>query len=147
MVKWQHQLRDDCSVHQWGKTDAGYYPQIVGDDGALTKRDKTRRKRRMTVRTRLEREEGEKTCSDVEGFEKEILGHREQQSRIAENVVAKYQQLSELDANYRVLHRTQPHVVEELAQEQRAHDETKEESNGLKLIMGQLGGQFWRRGC
>ena len=101
----------------------------------------------MTVRTRLEREEGEKTSSDMERLEKEILGLREQQSRIAENVVAKDQQLGKLDADYRALRRTEGHVTEELAREQRAYDERKEERNGLKLMMRQFGGQLWRRGC
>ena len=147
MVKWQHCFRDNCSVHRWEKVDAGYYPRIVGEDGALSARDKTHRKRRATVRTRLEREEGEKTPSDVERLEKEILGLREQLSRIAENVVAKDQQLGKLDADYRTLRRTERHVAEELAREQRAHHETKEERNELKLMMRQIGGQLWRRGC
>ena len=147
MVKWQHCFRDNCSAHRWEKVDAGYYPRIVGEDGALSARDKTHRKRRATVRTRLEREEGEKTPSDVERLEKEILDLREQLSRIAENVVAKDQQIGKLDADYRALRRTEHHVAEELAREQRAHDETKEERNGLKLMMRQIGGQLWRRGC
>ena len=147
MVKWQHCSRDNCSVHRWEKVDAGYYPRIVGDNGALSKRDETHRKRRATVRTRLEREEGEKTSSDVERLEKEILGLREQLSRIAENVVAKDQQLGKLDADYRALRRTERHVAEELAREQKAHDETKKERNGLKLMMRQIGGQLWRHGC
>ena len=118
----------------------------MGDDGVLSKRDQTHLKRPMTVRTQLEREEGEKS-SDVERLEKQILGLREHQSRITENVVAKDQQLGKLDADYRALHRTECHVVEGLAREQRAHDERKEERNGLKLMMRQLGGQLWRRGC
>ena len=89
LIKWQHYFRDNCSVHRWEKVDAGYYPQSVGDDGAQTKWDETPRKRLATVRTRIEREEGEKTSSDVERLEKQILGLREQLSRIAENVVAK----------------------------------------------------------
>ena len=135
LVKWQHYFRDNCSVHGWEKVDAGYYPRIVGDNGALSKRDQTHRKRRMTVRARLEREGGEKTSSDVELLEKEILGLREQLSRIAENVVAKDQQLGKLDADYRALCRTERHVAEELARERRAQDEMKEERNGLKLMM------------
>ena len=95
----------------------------------------------------MEREEGEKTSSDVERLEKEILDLREQLSWIAENVVAKDQQIGKLDADYRALRRTERHVTEELAREQRAHDETKEERNGLKLMMRQIGGQLWRRGC
>ena len=101
----------------------------------------------MTVRTQLEREGGEKTPSDVERLEKEILGLQEQLSRIAENVVAKDQQLGKLDADYRALRRTERHVAEELAREQRAHDDTKKERNGLKLTMRQLGAQLWRQGC
>ena len=92
----------------------------------------------------MEREEGKKTSCDVEHLEKEILGLREQLSWIAENVVTKDQQLSKLDANYQALHQTQRHVAEELAREQRAYDETKEECNGLKLMMRQIGGQWWR---
>ena len=95
----------------------------------------------------MEREQGEKTPSDVERLEKEILGLREQLSRIAENMVAKDQQLGKLDADYRALHRTKRYIAEELARKQRAHDETKEERNGLKLMMWQKGGQLWRRGC
>ena len=102
-------------MDRWEKVDAGYYPRIMGDDGALSKRDQTHRTRRMTVKTRLERVEGEKTSSDVEHLEKEILGLREQLSRIAENVVAKDQQLGKLDADYRALRRTERHVAEELA--------------------------------
>ena len=60
MVKWQHCFRDNCSVHRWEKVDAGYYPWIVGDARALSKRDETHRKRQITVRTRMEREGGKK---------------------------------------------------------------------------------------
>ena len=90
---------------------------------------------------------GRKNILDVERLEKEILGLREQLSRIAENVVAKDQQLGKLDADYRTLRRTERHVAKELARERQAHDETKEERNGLKLMMRQVGGQLWRRGC
>ena len=95
--------------------DTRYYTRIVGDDGALSKRDLTHRKRHMTVRTRLEREEGEKRSSDVERLEKEILGLREQLSQIADNMVAKDQQLGKLNADYRALNRSERHFVEELA--------------------------------
>ena len=115
LVKWQHCFRDNCSVHRWQKVEAGYYPWIVGDDGTLSKRDQTYRKRRMTVRTWLEKEEGEKTSSDVERLVKEILGLWEQLSRIAKNRVAKDQQLGKLDADYRALRRTEHHVAGELA--------------------------------
>ena len=147
LVKWQHCFRDNCSVHRWEKVDAGYYPWIVGEDGTLSKREQTHRKRRMTVRTRLEREVGEKTSSDVEPLEKEILRLREQLSWSAENVVAKDQQLGKLDADYRDLRRTERQVAKEPAREQRAHGETKKEHNGLKLMMRQLSGQWWRQGC
>ena len=80
MVKWQHCFRDNCSVHRWEKVDVGYYPWIVGEDGALSAREQTHRKRRATVRTELGREEGKETSSDVERLEKEILGLREQLS-------------------------------------------------------------------
>ena len=45
LVKWQHCIRDNCSVHRWEKVDAGYYPGIVGKDGVLSKWDETHRKR------------------------------------------------------------------------------------------------------
>ena len=99
------------------------------------------------MRTWTVREGGEKTSSDAERLEKEILGLLEQLSRIAENVVTKDQQLGKQDANYRALRQTERHVMEELAREQRAHDETKEERNGLKLLIRQIGGQLWRRVC
>ena len=85
LVKWQHCFRDNCSVHRWEKVDAGYYPRIVGKDGVLSKRDETHHKRRRTMRTRHEREEGEKTSCDVKRLEKEVLGHREQLTHAAEN--------------------------------------------------------------
>ena len=77
-----------------------YYIQIVGADGALSGRNQTQCKRQMTVKTWLEGEEGKKKSCDVERLEKEILGLLEQLSRIAENVLAKEQQLSKLDADY-----------------------------------------------
>ena len=45
LVKWQHCFRDNCSVHRWEKMDTGYFPQIVGKDGVLSKQDETYRKR------------------------------------------------------------------------------------------------------
>ena len=147
LVKWQHCFRDNCSVHRWEKVDAGYYPRIVGKDGVLSKRDETHRKRRRTVRTRHEGEGGEKTSSDVERLEKEILGLREQLTRAAETVVSKDQQLIKLDNDYRALRRSERHVAQNLAQEQRAHEETKGDRNALKLMMRELGGQLWRKGC
>ena len=127
--------------------DAGYYPRIVGKDGVLSKRDETHRKRRRTVRTRHEREGGEKTSSDVERLEKEILGLREQLTRTAETVVLKDQKLTKLNNEYRALRRSERQVAQNLAQEQRAHEETKGDRNALKLLMRELGGQLWRKGC
>ena len=127
--------------------DAGYYPRIVGKDGVLSKRDETHRKRRRTVRTQHEGEGAEKTSSDVERLEKEILGLREQLTRAAETVVSKDQQLIKLDNDYRALRRSERHVAQNLAQEQRAHEETKGDRNALKLMMRELGGQLWRKGC
>ena len=147
LVKWQHCFKGNCSVHRWEKVDAGYYPRIVGSDGVLSKRDETHRKCRKTVRTRHEGEEGEKTSSDVERLEKEILGLREQLTRAAETVVLKDQQLINLDNEYRALRRSERHVAESLAQEQRAHEETKSDRDALKLLMRELGGQLWRKEC
>ena len=127
--------------------DAGYHPRIVGKDGVLSKRDETHRKRRRTVRTRHEGKGGEKTSSDVERLEKEILGLREQLTCAAETMVLKDQQLIKLDNEYRALRRSERHVAQNLAQEQRAHEKTKVDRNGLKLLMRELGGQLWKRGC
>ena len=127
--------------------DARYYPQIVGKDRVLSKWNETHRKRRRTVRTRHEGEVGEKTLSDAERLEKEILGLWEQLTRAAETVVLKDQQLIKLDNEYRALHRSESHVSQNLAQEQRAHEETKGDPNALKLWMWELGGQLWRKGC
>ena len=103
LVKWQQCFRDNCSVHRWEKVDAGYYPRIVGKDGVLSKRDETHRKRRRTVRTGQEGKGGEKTSSDVERLEEEILGLREQLTRAAETVFLKDQQLIKRDKEYRAL--------------------------------------------
>ena len=91
----------------------------------MSKRDETNRKRLRTVRTRHEGEGGEKRSSDVEHLEKEILGLWEQLTRAAETVVLKDQQLIKLDNEYRALRRSERHVAQNLAQEQRAHEETK----------------------
>ena len=99
------------------------------------------------MRTWHEGEGGEKTSSDVERLEKEILGLREQLTRAAETVVLKDQQLIKLDTEYRALCRSERHVAQNLAQEQRAHEETKGDRNALKLLMRELGGQLWRKGC
>ena len=61
---------------------------------------------------------------------------------MAENVVPMDQQLGKLDADYQALRRTERQVAKELAREKGANDETKEERNGLKLIMRQVGGQL-----
>ena len=147
LVKWQHYFRDNCSVHRWEKVDAGYYPRKVGMDRVLSKRDKTHRKCRRTVRTWHEGEGGEKTSPDLERMEKEILRVREQLTHAAETVVLKDQQLIMLDNDYRALCRSERHVTLELAREQRAYGETKVDHNGLKLLMRDLGGQLWRKGC
>ena len=62
-------------------------------------------------------------------------------------MVLKDQQLIKLDNEYRALRRSERHVAQNLAQEQRAHEETKVDRNGLKLLMRELGGQLWRKGC
>ena len=139
LVKWQHCFRDNCSIHRWEKVDAGYYPRIVGKDGVFSKRDKTHRKRRRTVRIRHEWEGGEKTSPDIQRLEKEILGLREQLTRAAETVVLKDQQLIKLDNDYRALRRSERHVTQELAREQRAHEETKVDRNRLKLFNAGIG--------
>lgn len=127
--------------------DAGYYPRIVGDDAPLSRADEIHRKRRRTVRTRTGREGSEKTSADIEVLQKEILELRAQLNRTAEIVVLKDQQLIKLDTDYKALRRTERQVSQDYAREQRAHEETKGKHNGLKLLMRELGGQLWRRGC
>ena len=113
----------------------------------MSKRDETHGKHRRTVRTRHEGEGGEKTFSDVEHLEKEIRGLREQLNRAAETDVLNDQQLIKLDNDYRALRRSECHITQELAREQRAHEETRVDRNGLKLLMRELGGQLSRQGC
>ena len=72
--------------------DAGYYTGIVGENGVLSKRDETNRKRWRTVTIRHEGQRGEKSSPDVECREKEILGLHEQLTHAAETVVLKDQQ-------------------------------------------------------
>ena len=81
------------------------------------------------MRTRHEGEGGEKTSSDIERLEKEILGLREQLTRAAETVILKDQQLGKLDKDYQALRRSERHVTQDLACEQRAHEETKVDRN------------------
>ena len=90
---------------------------------------------------------GQETSSDVERLEKEILVLREQLNRAAETMVLKDQQLINLDNDYQALGRSERHENQELAHEQRAHEETKVDRAGLKLLMRELGGQLWRKGC
>ena len=113
----------------------------------MFKRDETHRQRRRTLRTRHDGEGGERTSSDVEGLEKEIQGLREPMTRGAETVVLKDQQVIKLDNRYQALRRSERHVTQELVREPRAHEETKVDRNKLKLLMRELGGQLWRKGC
>ena len=147
LVKWQHCFRDNCSVHQGEKIDAGYYPRMIGEDGILSRKDEIHQKCRKTVRTRHEGEGGEKTSSDLERLEKEILVLRERLSRSAETVVLKDLQLIKHYNDYRALRRSERHVSQELAREQRAHEEMKVNRGEPKLLMWELGGQLWRKGC
>ena len=90
---------------------------------------------------------GRKTSSDVEQLGEEILVLQEQLNRAAETVVLKHQPLIKLDNEYRAIRRSEHQVSQELAREPRAHEETKVDRNGLKLLMRELGGQLWRKGC
>ena len=63
------------------------------------------------MRTRHEGEGGEKTSSDVERLEKEILVLRGQLNRAAETVVLKDQQLIKLDNEYRAFRRSELHIA------------------------------------
>ena len=99
------------------------------------------------MRTRHEVEAGEKPTSEFERLDKEVLGLREHLNRAAETLVSKDPQLIKLDNNYPALRRSERCVGQELAPEQRAPEERKAHRVGLKLLMRELGGQLWRKGC
>ena len=82
----------------------------------------------------------------MEQLEKGILVLREQLNRATETVVLKDQQLIKLDNNYRALRPSERHASQELAGKQSAHEETKVDRSGLKLLIRELGGQLWRKG-
>ena len=125
--------------------DARYYPRIVGKNVVLSKHDETQRKRRRTVSTGHECEGGERKSSDVAHLERGILGLCEQLTHATETVVSKDQQHIKVDNDYRFLRRSKRHIIQELAREQRAHEKTKVDRNGLKLLMPELGGQLWSK--
>ena len=83
--------------------DAGYYPQIVGRDGAMSKQHEDHHKRRRIVRTRHEGEWGQISSTDIKRLEKGILVLREQLNRAAETVLLKDKELIKLNKDYRVL--------------------------------------------
>ena len=99
------------------------------------------------MRTRHDGEGGKKTSWDVERLEKEILVLQEQLNHAAETVVLKDQKLMKLDNDYQALRRSEHHVVQEFAGEQRAHEVTRDDRTALKLLMRGLGGQLWRKEC
>ena len=90
---------------------------------------------------------GENTSADVEHLEKVILELWEQLTRAAETVVLKDQQLIKLDNDYRAISRSKGQVSQELARKQSTHEVTKVDLNGLKLLMRELGRQWWRKEC
>jgi len=65
-------LNDKCSDHRWEKVDAGYNPGQVGKKGTLLTVEEKERKKRETVRTRLEGEKGEKPRPELEALERQI---------------------------------------------------------------------------
>jgi len=72
ITSWEHCFNDKCNDHRWEKVDAGYYPRQVGEKGTLSKNDRREHKKRRAMRTRLGREESEKTIPDVEALERTI---------------------------------------------------------------------------
>jgi len=68
---WEDCFNDNCNESRWEKVEAGYYPRQVREEGPLSKNDRREHKKRRAVRTRLEREGGEKTVvPDVEARKK-----------------------------------------------------------------------------
>ena len=52
-----------------------------------------------------------------------------------------------IDNDYQALRQSEPHVTQEFHRNQKAHEETREDRTALKLLVRELGGQFWREGC
>ena len=73
-------------------------------------------------------------------MEREILGLREQLNSAAETLVLKDEQLNKLDNYYCALCRSERYVAQNLAQEQKADEGTKQDPNALELLMRELAG-------
>jgi len=102
--------------------DAGYYPRQVGEKGELSKNDKREQSKRKAVRTRLEGEGSEKT---METLEEEISELLSQLDRAAQIIVAKDNDLEQLD---------------------KEKEKLQQAYNRCKQRMRQIGGLLWKEG-
>ena len=92
-------------------------------------------------------EGGRTNILGFEQLEKDILGLREQLDLTTETVVLKDQELLKLNNRYRTLRQTECHIAQNLAQEKSTNEETTGDRNALKLLMRELGGRLWSKGC
>jgi len=78
--------------------DAGYYPRQVGEKGTLSKNERREHKKTRAVRTGLEGEGSEKNVvPDREALEETILDLRSQLDYASQTIVAKDNDLEQLD--------------------------------------------------
>ena len=97
ITSWEHCFNDNCNEHRWEKLDTGSYHRQVGEKGELSKNDRREHKKRRGVRTRLGGEGSEKTIADVEALERTISDLRSQLDRAAQIIVAKDNNLEQLE--------------------------------------------------
>ena len=105
--------------------DAEYYPRQVGEKGTLSKNQRREQKKRKVVRTRLGGEGSEKPIPDVEALERHISNLRSQLDRAAQIIVAKDNDLEQLD---------------------KEKEKLQQAYNRAKQRMCQIGGMLWKEG-
>ena len=118
----EHCFNDNCKEHCWEKVDAGYYPRQVGEKGQLSRNDRREHKKRKAVRTRLEGEGSEKR---METLETQISDLRSQPNRAAQIILAKDNDLEQLD---------------------KEKEKLQQAYNRCKQRMRQIGGMLWKEG-
>jgi len=125
LTSWEHCFNDNWKENRWEKVDTGYYPGQVGEKGTLSKNDMREQKKRKVVRTQLGREGSQKTVLDMEAMEAQISDLRSQLDRAAQIIVARDNDLEQLD--------------KEKAKLQQTYNRTKQRRR-------QIGGMLWKEG-
>ena len=125
-MEWEHCFKDTCNDHRWEKVDAGFYPRQIGERAPLSRKDQKLRKKRKTVRTRLGREESEKTLPDLEILQQQVSDLRGQLDAAAQIIVAK------------------DNVIESLEKDK---EKLRQSLARVKQRMRQLGAELWRNGA